>query len=160
MVAPDLSHHESRTFLIKSIGETTNYNYSPDYNNRKIDVEGMMFCLNLIDWDEMLNNHAVDLNGAVQIFYELLFAAIELNVPKIGAKSRKFPEWYTPELKNLIIAKKLLHLQWKITKDEQTYIEFKKSRATCIKLMRQAHKKHLVNIQHMAKYNFKDFWKF
>ena len=100
------------------------------------------------------------LNGAVEFFYKCLEAAIELCVPMTGSKFSKFPHWYSVELKHIITVKNIFHKQWMISRDIEDEIKFKKVRAQCLKLTKQAHRKHTLSLQNQAKYNAKEFWKF
>ena len=76
------------------------------------------------------------------MFYDCIYTAIELTVPLSSGIGRKFPEWYSDELKKNILLKKQLHKEWKNTNAMEIYVKFKKIRALCIKLMRESHKKH------------------
>ena len=41
----------------------------------------------------------MNLNDSVNLFYDILYAAIDCSVQKIGMFPRKFPGWFSPELK-------------------------------------------------------------
>ena len=106
LVPIDKQHHESATFMLKTNISTCSeipYTHTATYNFRKLDNEALITCLECIDWTEILNFNVLDFNGTVQIFYDLLYAAIDLSVPKIGKVSKKFPPWYTPALKKSIL---------------------------------------------------------
>ena len=91
------------------------------------------------------------------IFYDILYEAIDMTVPKMGQFKNKFPSWYTDE--RYIFLKKALHKTWKTTGDINIYIEFKKTRDLCIRLSRQAHKQYHQHVQSLTKTNLREFWK-
>ena len=49
---------------------------------------------------------------------------------------------------------------WKSTNNPDNKIEFKRLRATCIKIMRKDHKQYINSIQVMAKKDLRNFWKY
>ena len=80
-----------------------------------------------------------------------MHAAIDLTVPMSTSKGRKFPDWFSNGLKKNILLKKQLHREWKITNNLEVYIQFKRVRALCIKIMKESHNKHISYMQTLAK---------
>ena len=159
LVPPDTQHHFGASFSINCMVPEVLFRHSVKYNFKKIDLGAMHTCLSSINWNYLLNFELLGLNGVVDLFYDVLYAAIDIAVPKIGQFKKKFPCWYTDELKGYILQKKALHKFWKISNNLSTYIEFKRIRALCISLSRQAHKEYLLHIQTLARSNLKEFWK-
>ena len=101
LVPPDFLHHIAATFSISCEVPVADYKFKDIYNFKKMDLEGLLSCLSNINWDHFLNFDLLGLNGAVRLFYDALYAAIDINIPKIGPFKSKFPAWYTAELKQI-----------------------------------------------------------
>ena len=129
-------------------------------NFLKPNFSDLYTCLECIDWNRILDFDYLGLNGVVNLFYELILAAIDICVPKFGSSPRKFPHCYSLALKRTILDKKSAHLQWKQSGDSSFRVEFNRLRALCIKLMRIDYNRNLKNVQLMAKKDPKIFWKF
>ena len=160
LVPIDKLHHGSATFSINTNLPTMGSKYTPRRNFKKKNVNGMLTCLGSIDWEKFLDFDVIGLNAAVDLFYDCLLEAVKLNVPMTGATASKFPYWYTPELKNTIMKKKIAHKKWKTSNDLEDEVMFKKYRAVCTKLVKQAYRKHMGHVQGLARSNLKEFWQY
>lgn len=113
--------------LKKSKNEnTTHYTY----NFKNVDFEQLN---SLIESELQISYKSKDINEQCESFYSSLHSIIDKYVPKIPIYSSNFPRWYSPELKHLIVQKKIAHKKWKITRDLELYIEFKRLRAICLR---------------------------
>ena len=156
----DKQHHESATFILQGNLNHLAPRFSENYNFHKTNFSDLITCLECIDWDRILDFYSQGLNGVVNLFYDLILAAIDISVPKFGRASRKIPHWYSESLKKAIIDKKLVHLHWKLSGDCDIKVEFSRLRALYIRLMRKDYNDNIKNIQNMAKKDPKNFWKF
>ena len=68
------------------------------YNYKDADFTGLRRALNLIPWN-ILNN--LDVDSAVCMFYDLVFAAISDHVSLIELR-QKFPPWFNRSVHNLL----------------------------------------------------------
>ena len=57
----------------------------------------MIICLGSLNWNDILDFDALEIDGAVDLFYDCLHEAFKLNVSITGEKASKFPHWYTQE---------------------------------------------------------------
>ena len=71
------------------------------FNFRKADYDLLNDCFGSIDWN-ILYSHANDVDMALEIFYSILYAAIELYVPIKPISSIKYPFFYSSKTINLI----------------------------------------------------------
>lgn len=69
---------------------------------------------NTVNWENLLNIVS-DFNLVFNTFYEYLFYVIGLYVPDVCLRTHKIPPWFSPELKSLILQKKITHNIWKET---------------------------------------------
>lgn len=135
--------------------ESSEYEY---YNFKLADYIGLNICLSNIDWNLILND--LNVNEALNTFYYFIFRAIELYVPKLKAKTKKFPEWYSQELKSTIVNKKISHKNWKLSKSLVDYQQFAFYRAQCKEIYNICHKNHIDMIQSNISNDCKEFWRF
>ena len=60
--------------------------------------------LSQFNWDEMFTNKSLD--DMISIFYDIIYITIDNFVPLKKYSAKKFPIWFSPELKQAIIDKK------------------------------------------------------
>jgi hypothetical protein len=111
-----------------------------------------------INWVDILSN--VDVDTAVDIFYEHIYKACEYFVPVKRKISNEYPEWFNSNIVNLIKEKKLAHKQFKITRTISNYKKFSDLRNLCKIHIKQSYDSYLRNIEHDLVNNPKNFWKF
>lgn len=99
------------------------------YDFRNANTDAINEFLNNIDWNALLSG--VDLESAVEIFYDYLYLAFEFFVPIKTIKTSNFPPWFTSELKNLIQAKKIAHSNYKKSGTFSDYQLFSTIRSKC-----------------------------
>ena len=91
LVPLEFSHHVSATFGINIPCSHLQYNHTSKYNFRDIDDEALATCLGSLNWNDILDFDFLNLNESINLFYDILEAAVDLSVPKIGKLPRKFP---------------------------------------------------------------------
>lgn len=69
-----------------------------DYN--KVNYNTLHVIFASLDWSIIYN--IVDINVALNTFYEVILNAIDQIVPKTLIHSNSFPRWFSEELRNLI----------------------------------------------------------
>jgi hypothetical protein len=62
------------------------------YNYRKADFDHLRRLLEILPWSLLSDCTSVD--ESVDLFYDLLFSAINGCVPKVNVKQRKHPDWF------------------------------------------------------------------
>lgn len=68
--------------------------------------EGLNYHLSSIDWDGLF---CLDVNTCTDLFYGIMEEALDMFIPRKMFKTSNYPKWFSTELKQLIIAKKLAH---------------------------------------------------
>lgn len=75
-----------------------------------------------VDWLTLFKG--CDIDGAVNQFYEILYAAIDRHVPIKSYSSSSFPVWFSSELRRLVRQKRLAHKRYQETKSMNDYLIF------------------------------------
>lgn len=153
-------YHPALLFNI-DIFEITNDFMRFDYeylNFRHANYVELNNFLGSFDWDSVLNLDNVE--TAVERFYCIINSGVEMYVPKNRCKNKKFPCWYSNELKLVILNKKRLHKLWKETHNIELYREFCDLRSQSKVLIKQCYDNYIDNVQSNIVNDSKMFWKF
>ena len=110
-----------------------------------------------INWDCLLN--ISDVNQALISFYEVIYCCIDLFVPKKRCKTRKFPRYYSLELKNAILRKKAAHKKFKQSNNISDYKLFSDIRKECKILAEKSQKDNIKNLENSMT-DSKQFWSY
>lgn len=156
------SHHPALDISVK-LNKTSPTNFpsfnDARYNFRKGDYVSLYNELFTTDWS-FLENH-LDVNVAVQSFYETLYNILDKHVPKYRFKSsRTFPFWFTANIKLSLKRKNRVRLKWLKTRNSMDLKQYKQIRATTKTLIREAYNKYLNDIQTKLKSQPADLWNF
>nr|CAI5846036.1 unnamed protein product [Callosobruchus analis] len=92
-------YHPSLSIVCDISSVTVNFECNPSsfyYNFRKANYIGLYNALTYLDWTFLDNTS--DVNLMCDMFYEKLYYVLDLYVPKVTAKKRGYPKWYTSEL--------------------------------------------------------------
>ena len=159
LVPVDKPHHYSATFKTNiNIYQSTQEIYHPSrYNFNKIDPEILNFCLNSVNWFDIINLNYFSYDSCLHLFYLCLYSLFYLTVPRFRIRGNTYPTWYSIELINYIKKKKSLHSRWRQTRDPDIYTEFKKYRALCVRHSRLCHSFYISNIEDSCRRNPKKF---
>ncbi|KAG8286129.1 hypothetical protein J6590_066696 [Homalodisca vitripennis] len=85
-----------------------------------------------------------DVNCVFSSFCSQLGNCIKLNSPLKRVGSSSFPKWFTKELKDMVVLKKILHAQYKKTLTDFDYCAFSSVRDQC-KILSRASKANYVH---------------
>lgn len=153
-------HHPALGFDVLLLEKMQLLNFDYFYYNFKIaPYDRIIAFLAIFDWDGILSNNC-DINVIVSEFYDVVSLAIELFVPKCRAKNSKFPEWMSPELKNLILYKKTIHRTYKATGSQQDYDDFVDVRKRCKELSVISRSDYIARVESAILCDPTQFWKF
>ena len=160
----DKEHHFSSTFEFRSPGNNINnsknlYHISR-YNFNKVNSTLLNHLIFSINWIEFLDFNTLNLDECIELFYRLLYELIDIVVPKYIFKCNNFPTWFSKNLIETIIDKKIAHFNWKNTGDIRYQIEFKRLRALSILLSRKNYQEYIHNIENSIGRNSKTFWNY
>lgn len=128
------------------------------YDFKNADYYNINYYLGSVNWEEALNSDNLEYNA--EKFYEILNYGISLFVPLKHSSYSKFPNWFSPELKNKIIEKKRVHKQYMATNSFCLYRKFCNLRARCKELREMCYTNYIHNIEHNISVNPRQFWKF
>lgn len=111
-----------------------------------------------VDWSKILLSS--DLNFCVAFFTHSFQEVIKDCVPLRRGGSKKFPSWFSIELRNELRAKRRLHRKYKRTHLDTSYREFAAARLAVKQLLLRDREVHFVKIANSVKTNPCAFWKF
>ena len=88
--------------------------------------------LSIINWShEFLN---CDCDTKAEKFYSIINKLIDKYIPtRVSSRNSKFLKWFSKELREFIRKKNEAHWVYKLSEDEDDYIEFKRLRAMCVR---------------------------
>lgn len=109
-------------------------------------------------WDNLLSN--LDVDSMLNAFYEILYSCFDLFVPVKKVPSGKFPRWFSRDLINLTIQKKIAHKSYKNSKSAHDYEVFSNLRSQCAVLSRECYRNFVQNTENNLSTNSKPFWNF
>ncbi|XP_050516531.1 uncharacterized protein LOC126891399 [Diabrotica virgifera virgifera] len=130
------------------------------YDFKSADLTLLNDCLSQINWDELLLNHSV--NNMVNIFYDILYFFVHAVISQKKVSKRKFPLWFTPELKQLTIQKKQAHKRLKNSGLRGDYVDYSILRAECKNLSQLCYLQFVEKSEFSLtdQRNIKQFWNF
>lgn len=136
--------------------------------NRLKSKSYLKFCYKYADY-EKINEEIASTNWsllfmekeveeAVSIFYERIYAIIKKHVPTKVVKSSLFPNWFTPALINLYQKKERAWIRMKRYNTESNYCVFAILRKQFKEMSDRRYKAYLKHVEHSIKNNIKFFW--
>lgn len=160
-LVPEDPHHPSLEIHIPS----TKIAFSPGlqergyyYDFKKADYDAINDYLNCIPWDDLFRNRSLD--DMINVFYEIIYTAIDSHVPLKKLSTFKFPRWFSPDLRQLVLQKKEAHKKYKNSNDPDDYSTFSRLRAQCKTLSRSCHAGFIREVEGSLCNNIKSFWSF
>ena len=136
------------------ISEGLNFQgYYRDFKSTRL--PDLLHFLNQVNWDALFQNQPLD--NMLNIFYEILYLGIDLYVPLKKYSTRKFPAWYSQELKNYIVEKKMAHKRFKSSNTPNDYKEFSRLRSLCKRLTQVCYRDYVHVTEETLSSNLKRF---
>lgn len=117
----------------------------------------------VFDWLSRLsypsvNSHNVD--AVFTSFCQDLRIVVESNCPLRRIGPRKFPRWFSTDLIQLVILKKSVHKQFKMTLNPNLWSEFRRLRRICRELTSICYNNFINNVDNSLSSNPRSFWKY
>ncbi|XP_046658576.1 uncharacterized protein LOC124352891 [Homalodisca vitripennis] len=116
----------------------------------------------VFEWVQRLNYPLLDVTDSVDHrFFEFcskLSCTIRKASPPKYMGIKRFPVWFSPDLKQMIIKKKTLHRRFKQSLDDRTYLQFCGARATCKRLARECYSTYIRTVDSSIQVNIRAFW--
>lgn len=128
------------------------------YNFRKADYISLYQSLFNYDWTFLEN--IVDVNVAVDSFYDALYHMLDTYVPKSSTIRSHHPPWFTSEIIRNLKTKELYRKKWCKTSNSFFLDEFKRLRCLVKTQISNAYKIYLTNIENNIQQSPSDLWKF
>ena len=100
------------------------------------------------------------MNASLDYFYNKLYEIISCTVPIRTARQPKYPRWFKRDVINAINTKKMLHKRYTISNDLADYIEFKRQRSYCKKLINTSYAGYVRNVESNIIDDPRVFWNF
>ena len=161
LVKEDIAHPVlsiSLDFIVKKnkqIDYLQDYNFDKyDFNNA--DYNNLQKSISHIPWNIILEN--LNIEESVDLFYKKLYEIMDKYIQKKKIKPSTYPKWYSLELKNILIKKKIAHKLYKITKNEKSKKEIDDLRWKCKNKAKTDYKLYINNVENNLKKEPKQFW--
>lgn len=152
---PEDDHHPA---LEISVNLLNGNSYAKDtffYDTRKCNFHKV---LEWLEWKTYPNQSSQDVERDFEQFCLEMSDCIRMNSPLRRTGKSKFPCWFSRQLKELVIKKKVLHKLYKTTLDDRSYEGFCAVREECKLLTKTCHENYLQGVDSSLKTNPKSFW--
>ena len=124
------------------------------FNYRRADWDGLRRCLELIPWNNLRD---MDIDTAVDMFYDLLDASVHDNVPTVVLR-RGYPPWFDGEVRRALRHKEAAFRQKKCNPSNETETDFREKRKTFKNMTSSKYFNYLKGMIGDFKSNPKRFW--
>lgn len=151
-------HHIAYTFSL-GVKPLSSLEYEEFYYDfRNVDYVAVNnFCAE-IDWECLYQCENV--NKMAEWFYQALHRCFDKFVPRKRVKSSNFPKWFSPDLKEMTMRKKIAHRNYLIHRTAYLYDEFSALRAQCKALSADCYRQYISKVEVNLRENPRMFWKF
>lgn len=109
---------------------------------------------------QLVNSSSAEAEVSFMNFCNDLREVILANSPLKKVGNSKFPRWFTPDLKQLVINKKIAHKKYKQTLNYDDYIKFHYLRVQCKTLAEDKHREFIHGVESSISNNIKTFWSY
>ena len=152
------SDHIPVTFTITSSFNRLKNVSRKVYSYRKAHFNGLRTTLSCIPWDACFS--ANDVNSSVESFQDLLFEAVNQQVPQTKLRRHSRPPWIDNDVMKLVRKKKFLWKRLENNSDVDLFSRFKLLRMQTKKLISLKYSLYLKSLSEHLKNNPKKFWSF
>lgn len=128
------------------------------YNFKRANFPALYSSILEADWSFL--SEFQDVNLACDAFYIKLYTILDIHVPQYKNFKRKYPVWYSSELKSTVRSKEHYHRQYKKSHCEEYLTNFKQSRALAKTLSVRDYRHYVENIENSIKSDPSSFWSF
>lgn len=155
-------YHPPLSFTVRcEKGHFNNYGLTGDGFYRDfhaMDSGAVLDFLSQFNWDILLEHKCLD--DMISTFYDILYLSVDIFVPLKKYSSKKFPPWFSQELKETIIQKKIAHKKYMNSGSYVDYNNFSMIRANCKILKSQCYQGYIALTESSLRVNIRNFWKF
>lgn len=156
-LVPEDAHHPALNFDVFLPAQKAS---KPDFlpNPMKCDLHMVYTELLNSDFEACFVNG--DVNQICEGFVGLLRDSVIRHSPLKRFGPSRFPAWFSPELRQMTIQKKILHKSYKETLDDASYHRFSAVRARCKVLSKECLGSYISHVQEALPRNPKIFWSY
>ena len=126
------------------------------YNYKRADFVGLRHALRAVPWTVL---EAMDVNGAVEFFYDAVFAAVSDYVPIIELR-QKYPPWFDRTVRDLLREKERAHRRKKADPCAANVEQHARARAEFKRQADAGYRAYLLGLVRDFKDNPKRYWTF
>lgn len=128
------------------------------YNFKRANFQGLYSALCGVDWSFL--RMYTDVNAACNAFYTKLYNLLDNYVPKHKYRQRKYPPWFSKEVKDNIKTKNYYLRRYRLTKDPYHYQQFQTLRRLVKTRIKSDYVQYIKRTENNLKSNPKEFWSF
>lgn len=128
------------------------------FNYRRANFNQLYYELANTDWSHL--EQYMEVNEAVEKFYETFFLICEKSVPLYRTSTRSYPPWFTAAVISALKTKEYYRRKWKSTKSLFYANEFKRLRIICKDQISVAYNCYLEKVGQSIKNNPRELFKF
>ncbi|RZC42484.1 hypothetical protein BDFB_013815, partial [Asbolus verrucosus] len=128
------------------------------YNFKKAHFQGLYDALLSTDWSFL--QVCLDVNLACKVFYDKLYALFDKFVPKTPYCKRKFPAWFSSEVKFNIKRKTKYIKMYRRTRCENYYVLFKNLRKSIKLQIKSDYTLYVKSVEDSLTSDPKKFWSY
>jgi hypothetical protein len=111
-----------------------------------------------VDWSVLTTASHID--ESVEFFYSKINECIGKFITQFSFEPSNYPRWFSSELKQLTLDKKLAHIKYKETGYAQDYRSFSELRAKCTELSRKCYRDFMDRVESDIPRNTGSLWRF
>jgi hypothetical protein len=126
------------------------------YDFRKCNFEGVFDQIQALNLP--LKSELHDAEQSFSLFCNQLSLIITQNTPKKRVVTCNFPKWFSIDLRNLVIRKKIAHKKFKTTGSIIDLDHFRSLRRQCKALTKECYESYIGRVEDSIPQNIKSFW--
>ena len=161
-LVPEDSYHPSLSINFNVVSNPINVNFplasKTRYNFRRANFTQLYNDLCDIDWSSL--NSIINVDTAVNKFYNILYSSFDKSVPQSTYSTSHYPPWFTKQIKYNLKTKEYFRKKWIKYSKMHYLIEFKRLRLLIKSQINEAYNSYITSVENNIKSNPPDFWKF
>ena len=130
------------------------------YNFRKANFLYLYDDLLSIDWTFL--EKCLDVDDALDTFYDHLYNILNCSVPQYAACSHKasYPPWFTPSIISNLKAKDYYRKKWLSSNVDSFFEEYKRLRALCKRQISLSYRDYIMKVENSVRNNPREIFKY
>lgn len=156
ILLPEDRHHPALEITVV-VTDPTRQNctkFVPDF--RRSNICEIFTQIQALDYP--IEGNLQDIEHTFGLFCNKLSSIISQNTPMKRVASSNFPTWFSRDLKDLVIKKKIAHKKFKISGCPQDLDNFRNLRGRCKALASECRESYIRKVEDSIPHNIKSFW--